>query len=413
MLGQQGRGQGVTTLRWICVFIACQHYASGSQAIAAPTVPTTTETRKLFHPAGLGNAVFGLEAALSNKYAGVLGVRTSTSSPNIYDAVIYDAESGQHLWTLSQPVPVDNVNFRFASLAIDGDLAVVGARYAHVPLQGGGVAYNAGAAFVYDLTTGLLKFKLVSDTPQMNFLLGSSVDILGNRIAVGGWGTAYVFDATTGAQLAKLNPSTPSGQFGISVALSESSVVVGANSDDSRGTYTGAAFTFDLATFAERSKFIPANAVAYDNFGFKTAVDGDHAISIGRGGAYLFDVNTGLQLAELDFPESSSPLNYSVDISGSTALLGDPVLRRATLFDWTTGEALQHLRPSSPAVPSDFGVSVGMAGGEAIVSAGGRAYQFQLVPEPVSEALFFAGLVVIAVGRSTRTSLRRSSDKSN
>jgi hypothetical protein len=54
-----------------------------------------------------------------------------------------------------------------------------------------------------------------------------------------------------------------------------------------------------------------------------------------------------------------------------------------------------------------------MAGGEAIVSAGGRAYQFQLVPEPVSEALFFAGLVVIAVGRSTRTSLRRSSDKSN
>ena len=62
-------------------------------------------------------------------------------------------------------------------------------------------------------------------------------------------GSAYVFDATTGNLLRTLNNPTPaaSDYFGRSVAVSGSTVVVGAYLDDTGATDAGAAYVFDAA----------------------------------------------------------------------------------------------------------------------------------------------------------------------
>ena len=400
MKGMQRRGLCGETLQRLCLIIVCALCGRTGLSSAATSVPNFYETRTYSHPMPGADTFFGWsEADISSKYVGVLGSRVTLSRPTEFSAFLFDVETGQHLWTLTQPVPPDNVNFRFESIAIDGDLAVVGATYEHVPLPGGGIAFNAGAAYVYDLTTGQLKHKLVSNSPQGNFLLGSSVDILGDRIAVGSWGNAYVFDATTGAQLAKLNPSMSSGQFGISVALSESAVVVGANSDRSRGEFTGASFAFDLDTYAEMSKFVPADAVAFDNFGFKVAVDGRYAIGSGRGGAYVFDVMTGSQLAELTSSIVSFANPLFVDIQGEIALLGNSIQQRAAMFDWMTGAALQELVPSDFPSNGRFGNSVAIAGETVIVTGRGKAYQFHQVPEPSGAALVLIGLMSTFLSR--------------
>jgi hypothetical protein len=243
----------------LCLVIGCASLVSASFSLAQPPAPTIHETRTYSHPHPAADKVMYPIVDISSKYVGVLGFkwRQINNDASHFDAFIFDAVTGQHLWTLTQPVPPDNVNFRFASLAIDGDLAVIGATYEHVPLPNGGVAPNAGAAYVYDLTTGQLKHKLVSNTPQNHSLLGSSVDILSDHIVVGSWGSAYVFDANSGDQLAQLNPSTPSNQFGISVAISESAILAGSNSDDSRGSFTGAVFAFNPQTSRSSPNLCP------------------------------------------------------------------------------------------------------------------------------------------------------------
>ncbi len=361
--------------------------------LAAEPIPVTNEIRYFTHPAPAADTFFGGPVDISDAYVGVLGLRSTASVATQFDAFIFDALTGQHIWTISRPKPANDVNYRFESIAIDGNLAVIGAT-GHVPLPGGGTAFNAGFAYVYDLTTGQLKHTLISNTPQDNFLFGSNVDILGNRIAVGSWGNAYVFDATTGAQLARLNPSTPSDQFGISVALSDEAILVGSNSDNSHGNFTGATFTFDSQSFAQITKFVRPNAVANDNFGINVAIDGRYGIAGGRSGAFVFDALNGTPLMQLTIPGATSA-TPEVDIEGTTALLGRSALKRAIAFDWTTGMPLQDLVPTDIATASNYGLSVAMNGHKMLVSSVGKAYEFQLVPEPEVTVLIATALVVI------------------
>lgn len=403
MKDTRGRGTCVLALQRLFLIILCT--SCGATCIGAPVtgVPIAYVTNTYLHPARGTDTYFGYTADISSKYVAVLGRRGTQSVATEYNAFVFDAATGEHLWTLTQPVPSDNVNFRFASIAIDGDLAVIGATFAHVTTPGGGISYNSGAAYVYDLNTGQLKHKLVSDSPQRNLSLGTSVDILGDRIAVGGRDYAFVFDAVTGDQLARLNPSAVNNQFGISVALSESAVVVGANSDSSGGETTGAVFTFDLDTYTEISRFIPVDAPTNENFGFKVAVDGRRAIASGQSGAYIFDVETGTQVTKLTLPGGSSTYPYSVEIRGATALLGDPIEGRAMIFDWSTGEALQELRLNEYSNGIQFGASVSIAGDTAIVAAKEAVYQYNIIPEPSSVTLLCLGTLMTTGSRRLRS----------
>jgi outer membrane protein assembly factor BamB len=377
------------------LLIALAAFAGVTPSWAASGLPITFETRTYVNPSPGSDRFFGYEADVSSKYVGVLGGRSGSYTATEFNAFIFDAATGERLWTFTQPVPADNVNFRFTSIAIDGDLAVVGATYEHVPLPGGGMAYNAGAAYVYDLQTGQLKHKLVSNTPQSNFLLGQSVDISGNRIAVGGWLTAYLFDAVTGAQLTRFTPSSPSSPIGISVALGDSRVIVGSNSDESQGTFTGAVFTFDLTSYAELSKLVPSTAAAFDNFGIATAVDGGALIGAGRGGVFAFDVASGAELTRLALPNFPANAIPDVAMNDTVALLAGN--GQAIAFDWRTGAAVQQLAPSSFA--PGFGGSVAVSGNSAVVATGEKVLQYRLVPEPAAWMLIVTAIGVAVISR--------------
>jgi hypothetical protein len=366
--------------RIACGGLALLSVGSASRGVTAS--PTTVyETRSYAHPMPAAGAhLFGV-ADISDKYVGVLGWRGTAFTASEYNAFIFDASTGQHLWTFTQPVPPSQVNFRFSSLAIDGDTVVVGA------------SYGSNVAFVYDLAAGQLEYTLGGGTGLSNSP-GISVDLLGGKLAVGSWGEAYVFDAASGNQLARLMPSERTSQFGVSVALSESGIVVGSNSDESRGQFTGAVFVFDPQTYAQRSKFVPDDVGAFDNFGLNVAADGNQAIASTARGAHVFDMTTGALLQQL---VQAGPSNYhnAVDIDGRVAILGNASINRAAVFDWTTGAELELLLASG-GNPMNFGATVGLHGTSAIVASGGKAYQFQVVPEPAALALSLAAALSFA-----------------
>ncbi len=362
-------------------------------ACAADLVPTLTEQRTYSNPAPVSGSFLVGAADLSDDYVGVLGGRSTGSRAYQYDAFIYDAVTGAHLRTLSQPVPADNVNFRFASIAIDGDLAVIGATFEHIRIPGRPIAYNAGAAYVYELSTGELLHRFVSDTPEKNDLLGSSVDIQGDSVVVGGWGTAYVFDARTGAQLAELIPSTTSDQFGISVSVSESAIVAGSSRDQNQDRVTGAVFTFDPQTYEQTSKFVPADWWSVKGLGLSVAVDGNVAIASDESASYVFDAHTGTEITRLRLPGSTTYVT-EVDIENSIALLGNPALRTAMTFDWVSGTPIQQLVGGDVAGDRSFGFSVALSGEEALVTSSTNSYEFRIIPEPSTVVLVALSFVV-------------------
>ena len=147
------------------------------------------------------------------------------------------------------------------SVSVDGNYAIVGA-----PYEGDTGGTNSGKAYIFDATTGSLLRTLdnpnaYSTSASDNF--GSSVAISGNRVVVGASyeddaggtnsGKAYIFDATTGSLLHTLhNPNAYStsdtDNFGTSVSISGTNVIVGACSeDDAGGTYSGKAYVYQIS----------------------------------------------------------------------------------------------------------------------------------------------------------------------
>ncbi len=126
-----------------------------------------------------------------------------------------------------------------------------------VPLvAAGAVVLSSGAAFA-DLGDQLAK--LLADDGMANDNFGHSVAINGTTVIVGAWfaddngaesGAAYLFDTTTGKQIAKLLPDDGAAddRFGYSVAICGTTAIVGAWQDDNdNGSNSGSAYLFDAA----------------------------------------------------------------------------------------------------------------------------------------------------------------------
>src|SRR3989442_1328245 len=146
--------------------------------------------------------------------------------------------------TLTSPNAQTNGEFGF-SVAVNegGTMVVVGA-----PFESAGTPAQslAGHAYVFDATDGSLITTLTSPNAQAGGRFGFSVAVSGTTVVVGapfesagtpaqpGAGHAYVFDASTGF----LTPTTltspnaqPFGEFGFSVAVGGTTVVVGARGE--------------------------------------------------------------------------------------------------------------------------------------------------------------------------------------
>jgi hypothetical protein len=234
----------------------------------------------------------------------------------------------------SDTVAGDYFGFR---VAISGTTAIVGA-FGHASI--------AGRAYVFTKTaTGWKQVAELegSDTAALDDF-GSSVAISGTTAVVGadGYGNsagrAYVFTktATGWKQVAELKGSDTAAldDFGISVAISGTTAVVGA---DGYGNSAGRAYVFTKTAtgWRQTAELKGSDTASLNGFGVSVAISGTtavvsattygHASVIGR--AYLFTKTaTGWrQTAELKASHTGLwKFVDSVAISGTTVMVGAP-----------------------------------------------------------------------------------------
>ena len=196
-------------------------------------------------------------------------------------------------------------------------------------------------------------------------------------------GAAYVFRRSGGRwlQAAKLTAPSPRpfDRFGFSVAVSGSTVVVGADRRD----HTGAAFVYREAGTLEAT-LRPRDLAEKDGLGISVAADGDAVLvgAPGKDAAYLFRRSVGRwrEEAKLSDPSPSehSGFGHSVALSGDTALIGaitssdlEVMGGRAYLFrrGGSGWELEARLAPPEPRPLQKFGAAVALDGDFALVGA--------------------------------------------
>ena len=292
------------------------------------------------------------------------------------------------------------------SVSIDGTTAIVGA------YKDDDNGTDSGSVYIYEQTASGWEqiTKLTAADGEADDCFGGCVAISGTTAIVGaGWdddngadsGSAYIFEqtATGWEQVTKLTASDGDGydHFGVSVSISNNTVIVGANGDDDKGLESGAAYIFEYtATGWEQVAKLTADKggnpdYSLDYFGSNVSVDNHMAIvgaygdnSNGRdsGSAYIFErTATGWQQTEKliasDAAEDDS-FGYSVSISGTTAIVGafeddtntyntgSVYIFEQTPTGWTQ---VAKLTVSDGEANDRFGNSVSISGTMAIVGA--------------------------------------------
>ncbi len=194
------------------------------------------------------------------------------------------ADLGDQLFKL---LPDDGAfgNLFGASVAISGTTAIVGAPGDDDNGTDSGSAY----LFDTDIKAGGQLFKLLPNDGAANDRFGKSVAISGPTAIVGAYGnddngfasgSAYLFDTTTGQQILKLLPDDGEALdfFGYSVSISGSTAIVAAPRDDDNGTDSGSAYLFDTTTGRQIAKLLADDGAAGDQFGVSVAISGATAI---------------------------------------------------------------------------------------------------------------------------------------
>jgi hypothetical protein len=200
-------------------------------------------------------------------------------------------------------------------------------------------------------------------------------------------GAAYVFARSNGiwSQQAELTIGADDDQFGVSVAVSGSIVVVGA--DWNANNYAGAAFVYVYANgvWSQEAELTASDGAVNDGFGASVALSGSRLIvgapgHDGVGAGYVFARSNGVwsQQAELTPSDGTTfdSFGASVALSGSTAVVGAPLkgsddAGEAYAFVRSNGIWSQQaeLTASDPAPNDFFGHSVAVSGATAIVGA--------------------------------------------
>lgn len=216
-----------------------------------------------------------------------------------------------------------------------------------------GSALHEGVAYFYMQTTSGswgLKQTLTDSAGQANEHFGFSLAMNGTTAVVGGIGAnsnrgrACVYNFVNGAwtQVATLAPSDlASGDvFGYSVAITQSTILVGAPSFSSPlgGGTGGAVYAFQKngsGVWTQVQKFTSSNDVSTDGFGAALAASGTNLIVTAprlqastTASVYLFDLVGGSWTQEQEIHPSGvgsfDGFTMSVDIAGDTAIVGAP-----------------------------------------------------------------------------------------
>jgi hypothetical protein len=253
-----------------------------------PLEDRVTPVGELLHtlPRPSGGALFGSSVAASVQYV-VSGAPGLTTVPG--SVGVYDANAGALLWTLTNPSASNGDQFG-ASVAVAGKYVVVGAPGDDTS------GTNTGRAYVFDATTGNLVSTLVNPNPSPG--------------------------------------QSPPDDFGVAVAISGSTVWVGADEDSQQD---GRVFQFDLTTGAYTGKLDPPAAGLGRHFGEALSASGNLLAVAAplagpnfEGQVYVYNPSNSLSTVQttIDEPGTQAAQDWfgqSVALDGVTLAVGAPL----------------------------------------------------------------------------------------
>jgi hypothetical protein len=318
------------------------------------------------------------------------------------------------------------VSFFGENVEIDGDTAVVGAAFDTV----NGVQTGAAYVFVRNGSAWTQQARLVPPDGLYSDHFGMAVAVSGNTVVVGaydhkvgandGQGAAYVYvrTGTTWALQQKLTAADGEkfDQFGLSVAVSGDTAVVGAVGDDGNATNDnrGSAYVFFRAgaAWSQQGKLTADADAAVSGFAAQVAVSGDTAVvgspvetvdsTANRGAAYVFRRAGATWAKEQRIVlaagfEAGDLFGNSVDVDGDTAVVGaaqgfSAMSTKGAVFVYTragSAWALQQQLLSSDLEFNDyFGRDVSVSGDTLVAGAFGDRVGGQDLPGQGSAYVF-------------------------
>ncbi|MFN7783360.1 MAG: FG-GAP repeat protein [Lysobacterales bacterium] len=307
---------------------------------------------KLVAEDGASGDRFGHAVAVSGDTALVGAYLHSVGSAAEQGSTYVFTRNGSTWTQQAKLVPNDGRVFDWFgyAVAVSGDTALVGARFGDV-----GASFNQGSAYVFTRNGGIWtqQAKLVAADGAEQDWFGSSVALFGNTALVGATqhgvsgvprqGAAYVFTRAGSfwSQQAKLVAADGGFQdfFGLSVALSADTALVGARLDLlNAGQERGAVYVYtrDGSLWTQQARLAPSDSAVGDRFGNSVALSGDLALvgsarrDVGtnsdQGAAYVFgrSGSTWTQLSKLvaEDGEAGDGFGSGVALSGRTAIIG-------------------------------------------------------------------------------------------
>jgi outer membrane protein assembly factor BamB len=328
---------------------ACFDDDNGSNSGSAYLFDATTgqQLHKLSPSDGAAGDFFGWSVSLSGNLALVGAFLDDDNGSASGSAYLFDATTGQQLHKLTPSDGAVDDSFGM-SVSLSGDLALVGA-----PLDGdSGSAAGSAYLFdvttgrqlhkltANDGSAGDQLGNSVSLSGNLA-LVGAWVDNNSNGIDSG---SAYIFDATIGQQLHKLIPSDGAAreEFGMSVSLSGNLALVGAYLDDDNGSASGSAYLFDATTGHQLHKLTPSDGAAVDFFGWAVSISGTLALvgapsdddkGTDSGSAYLFQLTNSSPTKISITSAERSPSAFIINFKGEANITSWKVTAALTGLD--------------------------------------------------------------------------------
>lgn len=273
------------------------HQQQGSVYVFTRTGAAWTQQAKLVASDAEPVDVFGYSVAVSGDTA-IVGARYDDAGGKTSQGSAYVFTRSDAVWTERQKLTAaSNAEFLEFGYAVDihGDTAIVGA-----PGDGGGGYPVVGSIsiFVRNPASGVWSSRqhIAAPDGMDNSFFGGSVAVENNTAVVGasndhgggteyGRGAAYVFARNDSASPAwmpqqKLQAAggEPGDSFGISVAVSGDTTIVGADYDAVGSRYEqGSAYVFKRAgaVWTQQKHLNASNGKAADHFGYSVGVSGN------------------------------------------------------------------------------------------------------------------------------------------